>query len=317
MVKRGGGSVHPSCMSNPQSTSCAKPPSNAAVVAENERIQKALSGNTIKQLNIHTVDAVKKILLNLELKYLGESTIDNETQTHKDAIDNIIEKLPDTVIIGKKTRITVSKTKLKEEIDILAEAYKYRNEFMDMVNKDPKITEQIKKSILTELNKTYEIIKLAVFNNQRITKSKLDSYLNTDDTVIQHINVPNKYTEKEWRKAIIRIVKYCEAFRISHENDVRKLLKYIRDIFFPQGTEELIRVGGNNIKKLLKKVDLTRVPKIYLIKKNDYKKQNIRVLESPMYATIKLLKNKETQGIRVDDAFVKWLEKKSSSATTA
>jgi len=317
MVKRGGGVGPSSCMSNPKSPSCKEPPSNAEVVAESERIEKALSGIKIQELNELTVDAVEKIVLELELKYLGESTIDQKIQKHKDAIDTIIEKLPESVLIGKKKLFTVLKTRLKEEIDILAKAYKYRNEFMDMVNKledtkTPKITEQIKKSILTEMNKTYKIIDNVALNNKRRTKSELDSYLNTDDTVI---NVPNKYTEKEWRNAIIIIVKYCEAFRISHENDVRKLLKYIRDNFFPKVQE--LRVGGNNLKKLLKKVDLTQVPKIYLIKKNDYKKQNIRVLESPMYATIKLLKNKETQGIRVDDAFVKWLEKKSSSATTA
>ena len=331
MVKRGGGNG-PSCMAKQADPSCtpsnatvpAAPPPNNEVLAKTGRIENAMMLNS--KLNPLIEKTVEIISSNVEFIHLGND-YESKIREHKNAIEQILKKLPESVIIGTTKSITVSKKDLTDQIDILIKAYLYRNDFINMINDNafaeitdkPEIIKKIKENLLLELNKTH----LAIIQNAiSIKTQKLDHMkqsLNTDDTVIKHIIVPDKYSEEAWRKAIIRIVKYCEAFRTSEPSrniiPVSKLLRYICDNFFPQTV--VIRVGGNNIKKLLKKVDLTRVPKVYLIKKNDYKKQNIRVLESPMYATIKLLKNKETQGIRVDDSFVKWLEKKSLSAATA
>ena len=326
MVKRGGGNLS-SCMAKPADPSCTPP--NKEVLAETRRIENALMLNS--KLNALIEKTVEIISSNVEFIHLGND-YESKIREHKNAIEQILKKLPDSVIIGTKKSTTVSKKQLTDQIDILIKAYQYRNVFINMINKNTfakilKITDKseiikkIKETLLLELNKTHLAITQAFIKTQKL--DHMQRSLNTDDTVIKHINVSDKYSEEAWRNAIIKIVKYCEAFRIRIRMSersrniipVHELLKYIAANFFPQTvpqTEES-RVGGNNIKKLLKKVDLTRVPKVYLIKKNDYKKQNIRVLESPMYATIKLLKNKETQGIRVDDAFVKWLEKKTKS----
>jgi hypothetical protein len=154
--------------------------------------------------------------------------------------------------------------------------------------------------------------------------------LPTDKETLASISNPEKYTEEKWRQCYLYLK---SKYDVTKKTIYIPLFDELMDIIevLDISTESrkkihmLIKInptlGGatkddvKQFRKLLKKHTPTAIPKTHLLKKSDLKKHaKIYVVKSPAYDKVTLLKNKDEfsssdKWIHVNEKSLKWLMK--------